>query len=54
MRKTREIEEETDRKLAAIIDGVQTLSRSVALPPKLAQLLEDQAAFRVSVLLRLL
>ena len=40
MRKTREIEEETDRKLAAIIDGVQTLSRSVALPPKLAQLLE--------------
>ena len=40
MRKTREIEEEIDRKLAAIIDGVQTLSRSVALPPKLAQLLE--------------
>ena len=40
MRKMREIEEETDRKLAAIIDGVQSLSRSVPLPPKLAQLLE--------------
>ena len=36
----REIEEETDRKLEAIIDGVQSLSRSVPLPPKLALLLE--------------